>query len=58
MWPVLIAYYKYGLSPEVAFNKKELDLDLKNKLVKCYIWSISLFGAETWTNQKVGQKCI
>jgi len=23
------------------------------KLVKCYIWSAALFGAETWTLQKV-----
>jgi len=58
MCPVLIVYYKYGLSPEVAFKKKKLDLNLKKKLVKCYIWSISLFGAETWTHQKVGEKCL
>jgi len=31
MFPVLIVYYKYGLSPEVAFNKKKLDLNLKKK---------------------------
>ena len=23
------------------------DLDLKKKLVKCYIWSMALYGAET-----------
>jgi len=36
-----------------AFNKKEtlftskLDLNLRKKLVKCYIWSMALYGAET-----------
>ena len=39
---------------KVAFNKKKtlftskLDLDLRKKLVKCYIWSMALYGAETW----------
>jgi hypothetical protein len=38
-----------------AFNKKralftsKIDLELRNKLVKCYIWSIALYGAETRT---------
>jgi hypothetical protein len=38
---------------KAAFNKKktlftsQLDLNLRKKLVKCYIWSIALYGAET-----------
>jgi hypothetical protein len=45
-----------------AFNKKRalftstLDLELRKKLVKCYIWSIASCGAETWTLQAVDQK--
>jgi hypothetical protein len=40
---------------KAAFNKKralfisKMDLELRKKLVKCYIWSIALYGAETWT---------
>jgi hypothetical protein len=40
---------------KAAFNKKRahftstLDLELRKKLVKCYIWSIALYSAETWT---------
>jgi hypothetical protein len=40
---------------KAAFNKKtlfnsKLDLNLRKKLVKCYIWSMDLYGAaETWT---------
>jgi hypothetical protein len=47
---------------EAAFNKKRalftstLDLELRKKLVKCYIWSIALYGAETWTLRAVDQK--
>jgi len=33
-----------------------LDLELKKKLVKCYVWSIALYGAETWTLRAVDQK--
>jgi len=40
---------------KAAFYKKRalftstLDLELRKKLVKCFIWSIALYGAETWT---------
>ena len=45
-----------------AFNKKRalftgtLDLELGKKFVKCYIWSIDLYGAENWTLRAVDQK--
>jgi hypothetical protein len=44
---------------KTAFNKKKnlftskLDLNLRKKLVKCYIWSMALSGAETWTIRAV-----
>jgi hypothetical protein len=47
---------------KAAFNKKRnlftstLDLEMRKKLVKCYIWSIALYGAETWTLRAVDQK--
>ena len=47
---------------KAAFNKKRalftstLELELRKKLVKCYIWSIALYGAETWTLWTVVQK--
>jgi hypothetical protein len=49
---------------KVAFNKKKnlftykLDLNLRKKLVKCYIWSIALCGAVTWTLRKMDQKYL
>jgi len=30
-----------------------MDLDLRKKLVKCYVWSIALYGVETWTLRAV-----
>ena len=47
---------------KAAFNKERtlftstLDLELRKKLVKCYVWSIALYGAETWTLRAVDQK--
>jgi hypothetical protein len=44
---------------KAAFNKKKtlftskLDLNLRKNLIKCYIWSIALYGAETWTVRAV-----
>jgi hypothetical protein len=54
------------IKPRIAmakaeFNKKnlfttKLDLNLRKELVKCYIWSMALYGAETWTIRAVHQK--
>jgi hypothetical protein len=47
---------------KAAFNKKRtlftstLDLELRKKLVKCYVWSIALYGAKTWTLRAMDQK--
>jgi hypothetical protein len=49
---------------KAAFNKKKtllttkLDLELRKKLIKCYIWSIALYGAETWTLRKLDRKYL
>ena len=49
---------------KAAFSKKKtlftskLDLNLRKKLIKCYIWSMSLYGAETWTLRAEDQKYL
>jgi len=46
---------------KATFNKKAFfssKLDLKKKLVKCYIWSTGLCGAETLTLQTVDQNYL
>jgi hypothetical protein len=35
-----------------------MNLNLRKKLTKCYIWSIALYGAETWTIWKTDQKYL
>ena len=45
-------------------NKKKncytskLDLNLRKKIVKCYVWSIASYGVETWTIEKIGHKYL
>jgi len=47
---------------KAVFSKKKtiftskLDLNLRKKQVKCYIWCMALYGAETWTLRAADQK--
>ena len=49
---------------KAAFRKKKtlftskMDLNLRKKLIKCYIWSMALYGAETWTLRTADQKYL
>jgi hypothetical protein len=49
---------------KTAFNKRknlfvsQLDKNLRNKLVKCYIWSIALYSAENRILRKVDQNYL
>jgi hypothetical protein len=49
---------------KLPFNKKKtlftnkLNVNLRKKLVKCYIWSTALYSAETLMLQKIDQKCV
>jgi len=49
---------------KAAFNKKKtlfastLDLNLRTKVVKCYIWNRAFYGAETWTLRAADQKYL
>ena len=45
-----------------AFNRKRsmffgsLESELMKRLVKCFVWSVALCGAETWTPRRNEQK--
>ena len=45
-----------------AFNRKRsifrgpLEKELSKRLVKCFVWSVVLYGAETWTLRQNEQK--
>ena len=45
-----------------AFSKKRsffygpLEKVVRKRLVKCFVWSVALYGAETWTKRRKEQK--
>jgi len=49
---------------KAAFSKKKtlftskLELNFRKKLIKCYIWSMALYSAETSTLRAVEQKYL
>jgi len=55
--------YKIAMT-NIGFNKKNalftntLGLNLKKKRVKCYTWSIHLYGAKIWTLWNADQKYL
>jgi len=53
-WEKILA----SLNRKKAIFSRKLELNLRNKLAKCYIWSIALCGAENWTFQRVGRKDV
>ena len=57
------------LKPELTWKKQhstgkkdsfhqQIGLNLRKNLVKCYIWSTALYGAETWTLLTLDQKYL
>ena len=53
-----IAMAKAAFDRKKTLSTSKLDLNLRKKLVKCYIWSTTLCGAETVTLRKVDQKYL
>jgi len=53
-----IAMAKAAFSKKKTLFTSKLDLNLRKKLIKCYIWIMSLYGAETWTLQAADQKYL
>ena len=44
-----VAMAKAAFSKKKTLFTSKLDLNLRKKLIKCYIWGTALYGAETWT---------
>jgi len=53
-----IAMAKAAFSKKKTLFTSRLDLNMRKKLIKCYIWSMALCGAETWTLQAADQKYL
>jgi hypothetical protein len=53
-----IAMAKAAFNNKKTLFTKKWNLNIRKKLVNCYIWSIALYGTETGTLWKVDQKYL
>jgi hypothetical protein len=57
LYAVLSWEKQHSTRRRLIFTRK-LDLNLRKKLVKCYVCSIASSSAENWTLQRVDQKYL
>jgi hypothetical protein len=43
-----LPWQEQHLTGRVIFSSEKIEVKFKKKLVKCYIWNIALYDAETW----------
>ena len=53
-----IAIAKEAFNRKISLLTSKVHIALRKKLVKCYIWSIALYGSETWTLRKLEKKYL
>jgi len=53
-----IAMAKAAFSKKKTLFTSKLDLNLRKKLIKCFTWSMALYGAETWRLRAADQKYL
>ena len=47
-----IGMAKAAFYDKINLLEGKLDLQLRKQMLKCYVWSVALYGAETWTLRK------
>ena len=55
---IYINDFPLTISKKKTLFTSKLDLNLRMKLIKCYIWSMALYGAETWTLRAADHKYL
>jgi hypothetical protein len=49
---------KEEFNRKISLLTSKLNIELEKKLVRCYIWSIALYGSDTWTLRKLEGKYL
>jgi hypothetical protein len=49
---------KSNIQQEKHCFDQQIGLKFKNKLGKCYTWTVEIYGAETWIFREVNQKHV
>ncbi|XP_071823117.1 uncharacterized protein [Apostichopus japonicus] len=53
-----VAMAKETFKPHNSLFTASLELQLKKRLMKCFVWGVFLYGSETWTLRKEDRKRI
>jgi hypothetical protein len=53
-----IVITKEAFNRNISLLTSKLDIELRKKLVRCNVWSIALYGSETWTLRKLERKYL
>ena len=53
-----IAIAKEAFNRKISLLTSKLNIELTKELIWCYVWSITLYGSETWTLEKLKQKYL
>jgi len=51
-----IVIVKKAVKRKISLFTSKLNISIRKKLVRCYLWSISLNGSDTWTLRKLESK--
>ena len=51
-----IAMAKEGFNIKISILTSKISIELGKKLVRCYVWSMTLYGSGTWTQRKLERK--
>jgi hypothetical protein len=55
---IRIAIAKEAFNRKLSLLASKINIELRKKLVTCYVWSIALYGSETWTLTKLERKYL
>ena len=53
-----IAIAKEAFNIKMSLLTSKLNIELRKKLVRCYVWSIALYGSEIWSLRKLEYKYL
>ena len=53
-----IVIAKEASNRKISLLTSKLNIELRKRLVRCYVWSIALYGSETWMVRKLEQKYL
>ena len=55
---IRIAITKKAFSRKISLLTRKLNIELRKKLVRYFVWSIALYDSETWTLKKLEWKYL